>query len=131
MAMESQKSFRDLKIWHKAAAIFDMVCEDVKKWPSNKVANSIVYQLIRAAGSIGANIAEGYGRGLPGEFEQFLRYARGSAAETDNWLNNALKTGFITGERYSEYAVIFTELSKMIGSFIGKLRLQPHKKVSS
>jgi len=127
--MESQKSFRDLKIWHKADIIFDMVCRDIRRWPSDKIANSIAYQLIRAAGSIGANIAEGYGRGLPGEFEQFLRYARGSAAETDNWLNNALKADLITGARYEEYTVIFREMSKMIGSFIGKLRLQPHKKV--
>ncbi|MCX6357147.1 MAG: four helix bundle protein [Candidatus Aureabacteria bacterium] len=104
-----------------------MVYEDISKWPNNRVSNSICYQLLRSAGSIGANIAEGYGRGTPGEFEQFLRYSRGSAAETDNWLCNASKAGLITDSRYREYESIFTEINKMIGAFISKLRMQSRR----
>ena len=47
---------------------------------------AVAQQLIRSAGSISANIEEGYGRGFRGkERLQFLRYAVGSARETKGW----------------------------------------------
>lgn len=125
---ETKKSYKDLKIWQKVGLVFDMVCDDVAEWPSNRIANSIVFQLLDSTGSISANIAEGYGRGSPGEFEQFLRYARGSMAESDDWLYKALKRSIITEKRYDEYKVVFTELSKMIASFIWRLRSQSKRK---
>lgn len=126
--MQKTKSYQDLRVWQKADLIFDMVCEDVKKWPRDKIADSISYQLLDSSGSISANIAEGYGRGFPGEFEQFLRYSRGSLEETDNWLYKAMKRKFISQERYDKYHYIFITIKKMISSFINKLRLQPRKK---
>lgn len=101
-----------------------MVCADMKKWPATPIARSITYQLLDAAGSISANIAEGYGRGMPGEFEQFLRYGRGSSAESDNWLYKATKQKLVTEMRYGEYQSLFSELGKMTASFIHKLRMQ-------
>ena len=38
-------------------------------------------QMMRAAWSVPSNIAEACGRGTVGEFQQFIRYARGSAHE--------------------------------------------------
>jgi four helix bundle protein len=43
-------------------------------------------QMIRAADSISANIAEGYGRFHFRESIQFINYARGSAYETLDWI---------------------------------------------
>jgi len=126
--METVKSFKDLKIWQRARTVFTMVYADVRAWPRERGPQVLSYQLLRSVGSIGANIAEGYGRGLPGEFEQFLRYARGSAAETDNWLCFAVETGLISEKRYEEYAALILELNKMTGAFIGKIRLQDRRK---
>ena len=105
------KSYKNLKIWQKADLVLDMVCEDIKNWPNDKVANSISYQVLDSTGSISANIAEGYGRGGPREFEQFLRYSRGSCAETDNWLFKAQKRNFITDSRYKSYEKLMEELN--------------------
>ena len=105
-----------------------LVCDDVESWPNSKTANCISYQLLNSVGSISANVAEGYGRGRPGEFEQFLRYARGSNAETDNWLHKSKKRQLITENRYKEYSFIIDEVNKMIGSFISKLRCQAKRK---
>lgn len=119
-----EKDFKKLLIWQKADKIFDMVCEDVRKWPNDPISNSIKYQLLDSSGSISANIAEGYGRGTPGEFEQFLRYSRASMVETDNWLLKANKQGYIDKKRYEQYETIFCELKRMMASFINRLRKQ-------
>lgn len=126
--MDESKDYKDLIIWQKADLIFDMVCEDIKRWPNGKVTNSIAYQLLDCAGSISANIAEGYGRGIPGEFEQFLRYSGGSIAQTDNRLFKAKKQALITQQRYNQYTALLTEINKMAGSFMHKLRAQPRRK---
>jgi four helix bundle protein len=46
---------------------------------------AIVGQLVRSAGSVAANIAEGYGRRSPKERVRFYEYALGSAGECRAW----------------------------------------------
>ena len=46
---------------------------------------SIAWQLIDSAGSIAANIEEGYGRGYGKDYARFLRISLGSARETRGW----------------------------------------------
>lgn len=120
-----EKDFKKLLIWQKAHEVFMMVCNDTAKWSfNNPVARSITYQLLDSAGSMGANIAEGYGRGGSKEFEQFIRYSRGSSAETDHWLYEAKSIKLIIEERYNEYKEKFIEFHKMLASFMYRLREQ-------
>lgn len=121
---QKTKTFKDLLIWQKAFEIFKMVCEDVRKWPKDVISRGISYQLMNSAGSMSANIAEGYGRGGPKEFEQFLRFNRGSQAESDDWLTKAEALGLISDKRYLEYSQKFEELTRMTSSFINRLRTQ-------
>ena len=126
--MKTDKNFQSLIVWQKADLLYRMVCADIKNWPNTRITNSISFQLLDSAGSIGANIAEGYGRGSPREFEQFFRYSRGSMAETEDWLFKAHQQGLLIAERFEEYKFIIEELRKMSGAFISKLRLQPSKR---
>ncbi len=54
-------------------------------------------QLVRAAESVPANIAEAYGRGFGKDGARFLRVARGSATELESHLWLAERTGRVPG----------------------------------
>ena len=54
--------------------------------PKDRANDILVKQVIRSAASVGANIAEGFGRYKGKEYERFLQVALGSANETEYWL---------------------------------------------
>jgi four helix bundle protein len=57
-------------------------------------------QLRASAGSISANIREAYGRRKGAERNQFLRFARGSAEETDEHLRANFRGTRVPPDRY-------------------------------
>ena len=73
----------DLNLYQNSLRIADMawsVYVDLKK-----VCPTIAHQFIKSADSIGANIAEGYGRGSYKDRKNFLIISRGSLYETIFW----------------------------------------------
>ena len=66
---------------HFAACVW----EDTELLGQDHRSTSIPAQLCRAAGSIAANIAEGYGRRSPIDRARYFEYALGSAAESRTW----------------------------------------------
>jgi four helix bundle protein len=90
-------SFKNDPIWHfkaypKALLLYDLAWEDTDKLLKDVRGRKLAAQLIDSAGSVSANIDEGFGRGIEGgEYIQFLRYALGSARETRSWYYKARK----------------------------------------
>ena len=81
-------TFENLRILQESEAIADALWKHVTRW--DEFARDVVgKQLSRAVDSIGANIAESFGRFNFGEKLQFLYYSRGSLFETKYWLNRA------------------------------------------
>ena len=54
-------SFEDLRVYQASEALADLIWEIVSRWKP-LARDTVGTQLIRAADSIGANIAEGHGR---------------------------------------------------------------------
>jgi four helix bundle protein len=70
----------------RALLLYDLAWEDTDKLLKDVRGRKLAGQLIDSAGSVSANIDEGFGRGIEsGEYIQFLRYALGSARETRSW----------------------------------------------
>jgi four helix bundle protein len=84
--------FVDLVAWQEAVAL---VRDVVRVAPQVRGAGAldVVDQMIRAAASVPANIAEGYGRGLGRDFARFLRIAAASAAELESHILVAEASG--------------------------------------
>jgi four helix bundle protein len=82
-------NFRDLEVYQRAVTLADKVHRDVSSWPSFE-RWTLGTQLVRAADSIGANLAEAGGRRSLGDERRFVLIARGSAFETEHWLERAV-----------------------------------------
>jgi four helix bundle protein len=80
-------SYRNLILWQRAQELAYDVIQVTKRLPSTWASGVIVRQILRSATSISANIAEGHGRFSIGAHRNHLSIARGSAAETDSWLD--------------------------------------------
>jgi len=99
---EPAYSFRNLDLWQQAQAFARDVIAIVDDLPTRRSVDSIARQLTRSATSIGANIAEGHGRfGLP-SYRNHLSIAKGSACETDSWLDLLRRLGLLSSEREAE-----------------------------
>lgn len=82
------KSHRDLIVWQKSMDLVVAVYRATDAFPKSETYG-LTSQIRRAAASIPANIAEGQGRRLSGEYLQFLANARGSLLELDTHLEIA------------------------------------------
>lgn len=116
-------ALEDLRMLKDAERIADGIWKGVVSW--NAFSKEVVGgQLARAADSIGANIAEGYGRFHYGEKLKFLYYARGSLYETKFWLNRALARQLLETETVDEYARQLGGLARQLNAFINSIKQQ-------
>lgn len=116
-------SFEDLRILKSAEENADKIWKQVVQW--DEFARDVVgKQLARASDSIGANIAESFGRFNFGEKLQFLYYARGSLFETKYWLNRAKIRELMPAQDVQEYTSRLTEIAKQLNSFAESLKTQ-------
>ncbi|MBX7234615.1 MAG: four helix bundle protein [Caldilineales bacterium] len=71
--------------YRKALFLSDLAWFDAEKLLADPRGRATAWQLVDAAGSVSANIEEGYGRGFGKDYARFLRIAAGSAKETRGW----------------------------------------------
>ncbi|QPC94766.1 four helix bundle protein [Mesorhizobium sp. INR15] len=76
------ESYRDLIVWQQAMDLAVSVYETTRAWPKDELYG-MTGQARRAASSVPANMAEGYGRESRATYQQFLRIAQGSLKELE------------------------------------------------
>jgi len=86
-------------------------------WPKEE-AYGLTSQARRAAASVPANIAEGYGRQSTASYSQFLKVARGSLKELETHLLLAERVGMTEPGGTAELLLQTDDLGKMLGSLI-------------
>ena len=110
-------NFENLRIYHLSEKLADRVWKSVSLW-DGFAKDTVGKQLVRAADSIGANIAEGSGRGSSQDYRRFLRISRGSLYETLHWLRRAYSRKLITAKETTELRSIISELSPTLNAYL-------------
>jgi len=87
-------SINDLEIYREAMRIGEVIWDLVAKW-SFFAKDTVGKQVVRSADSMAANISEGYGRYHFKENQKFCYYSRGSAQETQTWIEKAARRNLI------------------------------------
>src|SRR5262245_3335607 len=82
MGGEAVQSHRDLRVWREAMLLAELCYQHTRDFPRDELFD-LTAQIRRAAASIPANIAEGYGRESTRAYAQFLRIAQGSCKELE------------------------------------------------
>lgn len=113
----------DLGLLQKAEGVCDQIWEATRSWERFNL-EVVGSQMIRAADSIGANIAESHGRYHYGEKIQFLLYARGSLTETQFWLRRCQQRNLMLPTTCQQLDQILEELAKEINGYVNYLRNQ-------
>src|SRR5881397_2316429 len=121
----AKSNFENLRVYQLAEQLADEIWSIVFGWEVF-ARDTVGKQLIRAADSIGANIAEGTGRGTFVDNRRFVRIARGSLNETQHWLRRAYKRHLLNDREIRNLKPIVDELAPKLNAYlnsIGKVRV--------
>ena len=75
-------------------------------------------QFLRSTDSVGANIAEGYGRYHYLDQIKFYYNSRGSLKECSHWLEILSERGKVNPEKYKQFKTVIEKFSLKLNNFI-------------
>ena len=113
------RGYMKLIVWQKAMNLFELVWAIT--FIESKIGFKLRSQVVDAAQSVSANIAEGHGRRSAAEYIQFLYYSLGSLAETMTRAIGLRQTKQITEERFQELDVLHYEVENRLLRLIEKI----------
>lgn len=123
-------NFVHLHIYRLSEKLADEIWKVVSGW-NFFAKNTVGVQIVKAADSIGANIAEGSGRGSNPELKRFLRISRGSLYETQHWLRRAYKRNLLSERQVKELVPLITELTPRLNAYLGSIGTLRRKPMST
>lgn len=112
--MASVKRFEDLIAWQKGRILAQEVYLACRL-PPLKSDRRLVAQIQAASVSIISNIAEGFERGTPSEFHQFLVTAKASCAEVRTQLYLMKDVGYLEEGRADQLLGLAEEVGRILG----------------
>ena len=115
------QNYKELDVGKKSVAFTSELYEITAGFPDPE-RYGLTSQIRRAATSIAANIAEGWGRGSTGEYIQFLAVARGSLMELETHLIVSCNLHLINTNELGTVLKQVEDIGKMLNRLIGALK---------
>jgi four helix bundle protein len=113
----AKTNFENLRVYQFSEELADAIWEIASGW-DNFAKNTVGQQIVRSADSVGANIAEGEGRGSYQDNRRFIKIARGSLQETQHWLRRAYKRNLLTNEQVETLKPIVDKLAPTLNAYL-------------
>ena len=114
-------SYRELDVWAKAMEVAEAVYAAAKLMPKQEEYR-LTAQLIRAAVSVPANIAEGHARATRKDYAHFVSIARGSAAELETLLILAQRAKLLSSETSDPILQETERVARMLNRLHARLK---------
>ena len=114
------RSYKDLDVWQLSMQLAKGIYRLSDHFP-RKEEFRMTSQLVRAAISIPANIAEGNARKSRKDYAHFISIARGSAAELDRLLLLVKEIGLAPSDAFTEPAAQVNRVGQMLNVLHRKL----------
>lgn len=122
--------FENLRVYQLSENLSDQVWQIVLKW-DHFARTTIGAQLVRSTDSIGANLAEGSGRGSNTDYKRFIRISRGSLYETRHWLRRAYKRDLLTEAQIESLSPLLEELTPSLNAYLRSIGTFDRQKPNS
>jgi four helix bundle protein len=118
-------NFETLSVYKLAEKLSDEIWSIVNVWEKFS-KDTVGKQLVCSADSIGANIAEGSGRGSFQDNRRFVKIARGSLHETKHWLRRAYTRNLLTSQQVQTLKPIMDELAPKLNAYLNSIGKTPN-----
>ena len=115
------KNYKELEVWQRAMLLAERAYRETKAFPSEE-RFGLTSQTRRAAVSVPANIAEGWGRGSTADYLRFLTIARGSLMELETHLILANRLNMLPQPALIELQQEVERVGMMLNRLITSLR---------
>lgn len=130
MSKESKTSFENLRVYELSEQLSDEVWQIVCAW-DYFAKDTVGKQLVRAADSVGANIAEGCGRWNYKDNSRFIKISRGSLYETKHWLRRAYKRNLLEKMQIEKLKPIIDELLPKLTAYLRSIENANEKTINN
>jgi len=117
-------AFERLEVYQLSERLADAIWDMAFGWDTFS-RDTVGKQIVRAADSIGANIAEGYGRGTGPDNRRFIRTARGSLNETQHWLRRTFRRKLMTKAQVDLIKPLIGELGPRLNAYLKSIPIEP------
>ena len=122
----AKSDFENLKVYQMSENLADEIWYVVLGW-DRFARDTVGSQIVRAADSIGANIAEGAGRGSFPDNRRFIRIARGSLKETQHFLRRAYKRKLLDDSQVEKIKPLVDNLAPMLNAYLRSIGPVSHR----
>ena len=109
--------YEELEVYKLSENLSDKIWDKVIAW-NNFEKDVLGKQLVKAADSISANIAEGSGKGSFVDYKRYLKISRGSLFETKQWVHKAFKRKLLDEADKETITKMIDELIPRLSAFI-------------